>query len=92
MTKTNDYYDDGLVLITFSKEMADPICVLAGATGKSKLLCIDDNFFSPSDIVIAYAEVLDPKEWGMDAEEINSHLDDVKNWLIENGCNPEELE
>ena len=92
MTKTNDYYEDEYVLITFSKTWGEPMCVLAGATGKTKAICVSTNFFSPSDIVIAYAEVLDPKEWDMDAEEINSHLDDVKNWLIENGCNPEELE
>ena len=89
---TESTYEDDYVLITFTKGWGEPHCVLAGATGKAKAICVSSNFFSPRDILEAYEEVLDAQTWGMEAEEVASHLQDCKDWLIRTGCPAEELE
>ena len=89
---TESAYEDDFVLITFTKGWGEPYCVIAGATGKAKAICVSDNFYSPRDILEAYKEVLDAEKWEMEAEEVADHLQDCKEWLIRNGCPAEELE
>ena len=90
-TKTT--YEDDYVLITFSQGFGETICVLAGATCKSKAVRAFDGFYGgPKDILDAYEEVLDPKHWGMSEEEVASHVNDCRDWLIRLGCPAEELE
>lgn len=89
---TESIYEDDYVFITFTKGWGEPHCVLVGATGKSKAICVSSNFFSPRDILEAYVEVLDAKKWGMRPEGVAAHLQDCKDWLIRTGCSAEELE
>lgn len=89
---TETTYEDDYVLITFTQGWGEPFCIVAGATGKTKAICVSSNFYRPADILKAYAEVLDAEEWELEEDEVASHVQDCKDWLLRNGCQAEDLQ
>ena len=86
-----DYYNDGLIdyrVSVFSKYSDDALAIFANIDGESKTVKINENLFAPIDLVKAYKELFKDDY----ADNKDEYVRAFCNYLIESGCDPEELE
>lgn len=89
-----DYNDDVIDVHLASFDYTfGPYFVLVSCEGKSKIVSADDNFFAPADLVRAYRELF-PEGWYAEDQEgeVEKRVAKFKEWLIETGCEPADLE
>lgn len=86
MENTNDYYFDQMIAVTNMSDLY--MFVIVSTAGYAKCVAYDDNFFSPSDLVLAYTEIWG-KKWAYD-EEFDECLENFKEWIRSTGADPDE--
>ena len=81
------HYNDGSVDVRTISEFC--LTVFTNTDGKTVIVNFDDNLFSPSDLVAAYKESLEALD--PEPEEKESLIAKYRNYLIECGCEKEEV-
>ena len=68
-----------------------PAWVMATSDGQTTFVTIDSNFYTPAEILLE-AKFLLQKCKDIDEEQWRPMVEEVKQWLLDVGCPPEELE
>ena len=84
----SDYCNDGLIDYRVAMFSSEPIAIFANADGESKTVRVDDNQFAPVYLVRAYKELFKDDY----SDNKNDYIRAFCDYLIETGCDPEELE
>ena len=87
----SDYYNDGFIdyrISIFSKYAEDALAIFANVDGESKTIKLDDNQFAPIYLVRAYKELFKDDY----SDNKNDYIKAFCDYLVETGCDPEELE
>lgn len=91
---TQIHYNDDVVDVYLASfdYMFGPFFVLVNCEGKSRTISVDDNFFAPIELVIAYRDLF-PEGWCEDQDaEVERRVAKFKEWLVSTGCEPTDLE
>ena len=87
-TNTHDHYQDSIVDVRFIEEFG--IAIFCTVDAELSSINTDNPLFNPSDLVEMYSNIFDNSVWSLQ-EDKEEYIKDFCDWLIENGCDKEDL-